>query len=122
MLVNLFENYEHFINEHSDDLSTPSGALRMITDNGMFKAYADALTEGMEDNVRSSALRVLNRQREMVLTETANVPGGSISFGWTVLSFPILVDIYAEPIVSELANVYPVSSPVVSIPRVKIMA
>jgi len=36
--------------------------------------------------------------------------------------FPILVDIYAEPIVSELCNVYPVSSPVASIPRIKIMA
>lgn len=28
----LFENYELFINEHSDELSTASGALRMITD------------------------------------------------------------------------------------------
>ncbi|GEM_PF-1790741 len=118
----LFENYEHFIMEHSDDLSNPAGALKMITDNGMFRAYMDALTEGLDPRVRSSVLGVANRQREMLLTEAANVPGSTLSFGWTVLSFPILVDIYAEPIVSELCNVYPVSSPVASIPRIKIMA
>jgi len=90
--------------------------------NGMFRSYMDALTEGLDPRVRTSVLGVANRQREMLLTEAANVPGSTLSFGWTVLSFPILVDIYAEPIVSELCNVYPVSSPVASIPRIKIMA
>ena len=122
MEIPLFENYESFIREHSDDLSTPSGAIKMITDNGMFRSYIDTLTDGLDPNVRNSVLSVANRQREMFLAEAANVPGSSLSFGWTVLSFPILVDIYAEPIVSELCNVYPVSSPVASIPRIKIMA
>lgn len=35
------------------------------------------------------------------------------------MSFPILVDIYAEPIISQVMNVYPVSSPTISIPRVR---
>ena len=35
MIETLFENYETFINEHSDDFSTPAGAVRMITDNGI---------------------------------------------------------------------------------------
>jgi len=38
------------------------------------------------------------------------------------VSFPILVDIYAEPVISELCTVYPVSSPIASVPRIKIMA
>jgi len=122
MELALFENYEHFITEHSDDLSNPAGALKMITDNGMFRAYMDALTEGLDPKVRGSVLSVANRQREMLLTEAANVPGSTLSFGWTVLSFPILVDNYAESIISELCNIYPVSSPVASIPRIKIMA
>jgi len=120
--IPLFEHYEQFINEHSDEIGTPSGALKLITENGMFRAYMDALTDGLDAKVRSSVLAVANRQREAILTEAANVPGSTLSFGWTVLSFPILVDIYAEPIISELCNVYPVSSPVVSIPRIKIMA
>jgi hypothetical protein len=122
MELALFENYEQFITEHSDDLATPSGALKMITDNGMYRAYVDSLTEGLEPRSRNAVLGVVNRQREMYLTEAANVPGTTLSLGWTVLSFPILVDIYAEPIISELCNVYPVSSPIASIPRIKIMA
>ncbi|MDY0389044.1 MAG: hypothetical protein RBT65_18375 [Methanolobus sp.] len=92
MELALFENYEHFINEHSDDLSNPSSALKIVTDNGMFRAYMDSLTEGLEPRVKNSVLGVANRQREMLLTEAANVPGSTLSFGWTVLSFPILVD------------------------------
>ena len=80
----LFENYEMFINEHRTDLSTPSGALKMITDNGMFRSYMDSLTDGLDSNVRGSVMAVANRQREMVLTEAANVPGSALSFGWTV--------------------------------------
>jgi hypothetical protein len=118
----LFENYELFITEHSDELSTPAGAVKMITDNGMFRSYMEALTEGLEPAPRTAVLAVANRQREMILNESANVGASSQAFGWTVLSFPILADIYAEPIISELCNVYPVSSPVASIPRIKIMA
>lgn len=40
--------------------------------------------------------------------------------GWSVLSFPMLVDIYAEPLISQVMNVYPVSSPTLSIPRARI--
>jgi hypothetical protein len=80
----LFENYELFITEHSDELSTPSGAVKMITDNGMFRAYMEALTEGLDPNPRASVLRVANRQREMILNESANVGAASQAFGWTV--------------------------------------
>lgn len=89
----------------------------------MSRAYFESLTEGIQDpKSRASVLAVLNRQREMVLTEAANVPNSSFASGWTVLSFPILVDIYAEPIIIELANVYPVDKPMISIPRVRIKA
>ena len=118
----IFENYEMFLNEHSDEFSTPTGAVKLITDNGLFRSYMDGLTTGLDAHQRAVVMSVANRQREHLLTETTNVPGSTLAFGWTVLSFPILVDIYAEPVISELCNVYPVSSPVASIPRFKIMA
>jgi len=118
----LFENYELFIRENKSELATPQQAMRMIADQGMFQAYLEALTEGMSPTQRQVVMSVANRQREVVLEEAANVPASSFGYGWTVLSFPILADIYAEPIVAELCNVYPVSSPVVSIPRVRIKA
>ena len=118
----LFENYELFIREHADDISTPAGAARLIQDTGMFQAYMDSLTEGLDDAARASVMAVANRQREMLLTESANVPSSSFGSGWTVLSFPILTQIYAEPIIAQLCNVYPINAPVISIPRVFVKA
>lgn len=80
----LFENYELFIREHADELGTPSGAAKMLTDEGMYRAYVDSLTEGLKDGPRSAVLAVLNRQREMILHESANVPMSSFASGWTV--------------------------------------
>lgn len=116
----LFENYELFIRENADELQDPSGAMKVVVDEGMFKSYADALTTGLDESVRAGVLNVLDRQREMILQEAANVPASTFAAGWTVLSFPILVDIYSEPIIAELCNVYTTNSPTLSIPRVRI--
>ena len=116
----LFENYEVFIRENADELQDPNGAQRLIVDHGMFKSYVDALTIGLDENIRPAVTAVLERQREMILQENANVPASSFASGWSVLSFPILVDIYSEPIIAELCNVYTTNSPTLSIPRVRI--
>ena len=88
----LFEQYESFIREHADDMATPKGAARLIQDEGMFRAYADTLTEGLDEAVRDTVFSVLNRQRETLLQESAQVPSSAFGSGWTVLSFPILTD------------------------------
>lgn len=98
----LFENYELFIKENADDLQDPSGAMKVVMDEGMFKSYVDALTTGLDEGVRAGVADVLDRQREMILSEAANVPASTFAAGWTVLSFPILVDIYSEPIIAKL--------------------
>lgn len=118
----LFENYQHFITEHSSDITSPSDALKLIADNSMFRSYVDALTEHLDSGVRSSVISVCNRQRETLLTEASNVPASAFGFGWTVLSLPILVDIYAEPLIAKLCNVYTTESAIASIPRVQIHA
>lgn len=82
----LFENYELFIREHADDINSPTGALKMITDNGMFRAYMDSLTEGLSVERRNAVMSIADRQRKYLLTEAANVPASSFGFGWTVLS------------------------------------
>lgn len=121
-MENLFENYELFLKEHSSEISTPADALRMISDNGMFRSYIDALSEGLEPQQRAVVMEVANRQRDMLLTESNNVPSSSFALGWTVASFPILIDIYAEPLISELCNVWTTDSHIVSVPRVRIKA
>lgn len=77
----LFENYEMFIKENADELQDPSGAMKLVIDEGMFKSYADALTSGLDESVRGGVLAVLDRQREMVLSEAANVPASTFAAG-----------------------------------------
>lgn len=122
MYTEIFENYETFLTENQDSLSSPSDVVKLLNDEGMFRSYADSLVEGLDSNIREPVLEVLNRQRESLIQESSNVPASSFASGWTVLSFPILTDIYAEPIISELCNVYPVDKAIASIPRVKIKA
>lgn len=97
----IFENYEKFITEHQSNFSTPAGAVKLISDNGGFRAYMEALLDGIDPAARDSVMAVANRAREELLTESMNVPASSFGMGWTVLSFPILVDIYAEPIIAK---------------------
>jgi hypothetical protein len=121
-MESLFENYELFLKEHSNDITCPSDAIKLIADKSMFESYISALTEGLSPIIRANVVNVCNRQRAMLLTEAANVPAATFGFGWTVLSLPILVDIYSEPIISELCNVYTTDSPIASIPYAKIYA
>ena len=115
------ENHHEFVTDHSAELNSPRGALRMLQDNGMFNAYIDQLVEGIQDKEILSACRaVCNREREMILE--SNVPAGAAPNGWVVMSFPILVDIYNEPNISKLCNVYPVDKPMISVPRLRIVA
>ena len=79
----LYENYELFLKEHANDITSPSDALKLIADTSMFRAYIDALTEGLEPAVRSSVIGVCNRQRETLLTEATNVPASAFGFGLT---------------------------------------
>lgn len=118
----LFENYELFLKEHSNDITSPSDAIKLIADKSMFESYIAALTDGLSPQVRSNVVNVCQRQRRMLLTEAANVPAATFGFGWTVLSLPILVDIYSEALISELCNVYTTDSPIASIPYAKIYA
>lgn len=82
----IYENYENFIKEHQDDLNSSHDILRMLSDDGMFRAYIDSLTEGLDPEVAATAKEVCHREREMVLAEAANVPASSFASGWTVMS------------------------------------
>jgi hypothetical protein len=80
----LFENYENFIKSNSSDITSPSDAVKLIADNSMFRSYVDALTEHLTPSIKHNVINVCNRQRQMLLTEAANVPSSMFGFGWTV--------------------------------------
>jgi hypothetical protein len=82
----LFENYQNFITENQDELNSPKDAYRLLNDDGMFRSYKEALTEGLDESIRPSILEVLDRQREMLITEAANVGSSAFASGWVVMS------------------------------------
>jgi len=101
----IFENYESYVKDNVEDLNTPSGVTRVLRDDAAFADFRDALIEGQDESSRNVLTNVLNRQRETILEEASNNVGASVfTHGWTVMSFPILVDIYAEPIISQVMN------------------
>lgn len=82
----IFENYESFLIENKDDLNSPQDIAKLITNDSMFRAYTDAITESLDADTRATVMRVLNAQRNSILTENANVPSSSFASGWVTMS------------------------------------
>lgn len=116
----IFENYELFLKEHRDDLGTPAGAIEMLSSDGSFRAYIDALTEGLDAHTKRSIFAIAEREREMLLEESINIGPSAAVVGYAVSYFPILTDIYSDPILAQIATTYPVNKPIITIPKVKI--
>lgn len=118
----IFENYESYLKEHRDDISSPSGAIEMLTSDGAFRAYIDTLTEGLNPYTKNSIMGVCERQREMLIEESINLAPSANVIGFAVTHFPILADIYSDPILSQIATIYPVNKSIITIPKIKINA
>jgi len=80
----IFENYELFLREHRDDISTPMGAVELLSSDGAFRAYIASITEGLTPNARSVVSAVCEREREMLLEDSANIGATGSSVGYAV--------------------------------------
>lgn len=116
----IFENYSIFIKEHKNDISTPSEAVELLSSDGAFRAYIDSLTEGLSTNVKKTIVAISEREREFLLEESMNLGPSANVIGYAVSYFPILTDIYSDPILSEVVTTYPVNKPVITIPKITI--
>jgi hypothetical protein len=113
----IYENYNTFLKDHTNDLSSPQGAMEMLTSQGMFDAYVTALTDKIPAESKSVIEAVCRREREVLLEESINVGPQSSAIGYAVTYFPILTDIYSDPVISRIATVYPTDKPIMTIPR-----
>lgn len=116
----IYENYEQYINENSEEFSSPQGAIEMLTSDGAFKSYMTALTEGLTPAARETVMAAAEREREMLLEESAQIGPTAVAVGYAVSYFPILTDIYAEPLLSEVCTLHTTNTPIFSIPKVQI--
>jgi DNA-binding ferritin-like protein (Dps family) len=116
----IFENYENYLAEHKDDIGTVEGGLEMLVSDGQFQSYIAALTEGLSDEQKTVIQNVCQRQRETLLEESVQLGPSSTVIAYAVSYFPILTDIYSEPVLSQATVVHPVNKGVLTIPKAEI--
>jgi len=115
----IFENYINFLTDNETIFKNPNAAHKLTVDSGLFESYLDSLTTGINDPRTAAVCKaVCHRNREMLLEAMSG--STSQAMGWTVMSFPILVDIYREPNVAEIANIYPIDKPLISVPKANV--
>ena len=118
----ILENYSDFIAANQDLFQEATSAASIITDPLVYESYCDKLLEGIEESTARTIRGQFNRTREMLLEESSTLMASPEAITYAVASFPMLVDIYAEPLLSKVCSVYPSAVPTMTIPRLKWIA
>ena len=118
----IFENYEKFLGDYSRDLGSPAGVLEMLSSQGSFDAYIQSLTDGMPKQQKVIAEAVCRREREVLLEEATQIGPSAGAISYAISFFPILTDIYSDPVISQVCTVYPYDKPTLTIPRLRTKA
>jgi len=119
----IFEAHENYLKEHYSEFkeSPVKATLSLLTNEHNFRAYVDQLTESLDPETKTAVALVCQRQRECLLEE-ANVAADGSAIAYAVNYFPILADIFAEPIVSKVCTVHTVNSGKITVPRIRYKA
>jgi len=118
----IFENYSGFLNENRDMFQTPRDAMQMLSTDATFYSYVESLTEGMDSSLAATIRAVSERERSVFLEGAANVGPSSSAIGYAVSYFPILADIYASSVITQIATVFPTTKSMITIPRIQVDA
>jgi len=115
----ILENYDAFTKDHAnlfEEAKTPS---EIILDDSYFEMYVGQLTKGLEESTISKIIPVLDRERKMILEESSSTLSSPEAIAYAVATFPMLINIYAEPQLSKIVTTYPSDIPTMSITRIK---
>lgn len=115
----ILENFGSYITENSVLFDDALSSTAVITDDMYFESYTAKLLEGFEESDKNFYKSLFERQRNMIIEEGTTMLGSPEAISYSVTSFPMLLDIYAEPLLSKVVTVYPSDKPVMSIPRLK---
>lgn len=118
----ILENYDVFMKDHSDLFEDALSASSTITDDSYYEMYTDKLMEGMEESQIRTIKPILDREREMFIEEASSVLTSPQAIAYAVASFPMLINIYADPMLSKVVTVYPYDKPTMTIPRLRWVA
>jgi hypothetical protein len=119
-MSNVLTNYKRYMDQNPLIFESPEASRSLITEDIEYKAFTEALLEGIEnkDEVRD----ILNREREMLLEEAESFLSSPESIAYAVSAYPMLVYTYSTPVLSEGCTLYTTSKPVFSVPRLKWVA
>ncbi len=118
----LLENYDVFIKDHNDLFDDALSAVSTITDDSYYEMYIDKLTEGLEESLVRRIKPILDREREMYIEEATSILTSPQAIAYAVASFPMLINIYADPMLAKVVTVYPYDKPTMTIPRLRWVA
>ena len=123
-------NYQSAIEESGFDITQPEQDLLESIQSvfGSVTQYAnfeDTLLKNLfEDSdvlELASMKKLLARQRDVILTESS-IQSSAEAMSFAVAAFPMLIDLYAEPMLTKVITVYPYDKPILTIPRIKWIA
>jgi len=115
----ILQNYSDFLQENTELFEESATASTIITDSMTYDSYTNKLLEGIEESSARTIRDMFDRQRDVLLEESSSLMGTSEGITYAVASFPMLVDLYADPLLSKVVSVYPSTVPTMSIPRLK---
>ncbi len=118
----LLENYDVFVKDHSDLFGDALSAASTIVDDSYYEMYIDKLTEGFDESTVRRLKPLLDREREMYIEEASSILTSPQAIAYAVASFPMLINIYADPMLSKVVTIYPYDKPVMTIPRLRWVA
>lgn len=113
----LLENFERFIGTEKSMLSDASVGFSTIKDDARYAKFRASLLNRLEESEAIGHL--LDQQRAQLLEEATSIASSPTAIAYAVASFPMLVDIYAEPLLSKITTLYPTNVPTLTIPRLK---
>ena len=119
----ILENYDAFITEHSESLfADPASSVDVIVDDAYYELYTSKLMEGLEEGEIAKIKPVLDRQRKLLIEEANSLMSSPEAIAYAVASFPMIVNVYADPLLQKIVTVYPSDKPTMSIPRLRWVA
>jgi hypothetical protein len=121
----ILENYDAFVTENEETLFTdPTATVDVVADDSYYDMFKTRLLQGLD--LEESELRkineVLDRQRAMILEEANSLMSSPDAIAYAVASFPMIVNIYADPLLQKVASVFPTDKPTMSISRLRWVA
>ena len=121
----ILENYDVFVTENKETLfEDPATSAEVITDDAYFEMFKSKLTEGLEETgVDVKKIKeILDRQRAMLIEEANSLMSSPEAIAYAVASFPMVVNVYADPLLQKIVSVFPTDKPVMSISRLRWVA